>query len=297
MAAPYVIVVLAGDSNCGSGDFADAAYDVTNNHVFQLKRDLKTVQVAPAFLDNQGMGATQVGSTVALCNLLDLRGHRPPGYDILICPMGLAGTAFLNYWATTGTRYALDGGKGISPGLYGMVNAALALDSRNRIWFFDWNHGYNETGPAGTQYAYTANMIATWGEIRSTVATAARAPLLVTGGPPDFYNIVHLAPLGVIAAQIDSPNYLDSCAYVDPTDRVSMVGAYPPTAAIVAASGGPTILHSYHPNNNYIHFCAAAHRGGIDNSPSNVGENVLYPLSERKYTALLKLGWRMRASW
>jgi hypothetical protein len=211
--------------------------------------------------------------------------------------------AFNAGWAVDSSRVGLDPWEA-------KLAAALAQNAGNRIWFFDWNHGYNETGLEGNQTPYTAHMISLWAEIRSMYTTAAMAPLLVVGPPPDRSNIVNDEGIGAITAHLDSLNYLDNCAYVDPTDGnvgvhgyptngVSMVGAYPATAALVAADGGPKILHSAYPHNNYIHFKANSHRGGLDNSfgsdgttATNTGETVVYPLSERKYTALMKMGWR-----
>jgi hypothetical protein len=273
MTAPYLLAVVAGDSNAGNGKFFDASLDVRDSNVFQIKHDLTTVQIATEPLDNAGIPARCVGSTLALCRLLSQRGKIPTGYKILIVPCAWAGTAFANYWATTGNRYALDGGGGIGNGLYAMVNAALALDSRNRIWFFDWNHGENDNT---TQDVYQNNMIATWGEIRSRVSTALRAPILVAGEPPNRSNplLGHTPNPGVDAALRNVATYLDSSIYINSDDLT----------AIDNTSG-------------YVHFPAASHRGGTNNAPGNRDEVVTNPLSERKYAALLQLGWRIRASW
>ncbi len=252
-----LIVPIAGDSNSINGESLSATPDdVTNSSVLML--NIATVGGTPAtrlaketdleggtYGQGSGSGGVFAASTFALCKALLAAGLMPSGYDnVILVPTAWAGTAFLNYWATTGNRYALDGGGGRTHGFYDCVNAALGLSTGNRIWFFDWGHGMNDGGQTQTQYQN--NMLATWGEIRSTLSGgAAYAPILVTGGPPDRIDPDLGAQTnlsGVFAAQAAVESYLPNSYYVDPTG-----------------------LHSYC-NNRFVHFSAASHRGGVDNS-------------------------------
>lgn len=282
MAGPYMVVILAGDSNGHYGKYADeSGIDLAGDGIFQFKRD-GTTAVANEFIDNAGAssnvdstGHGTVGSTVALCRLLRDRGKVPSGYSILIVPQAWGGTPFAGYWATTGNRYALDGGGGHTPGFFEHVADALATHADNRVWFYDWNHGANDAGQ--TQAQYQNNMIATWGEIRSTVTNGgAWAPIIAPGVPPNRYNpdLGNSNLAGVLAAQRNIGNILSNAAYVDCED-----------------------LTTIDSSSSYIHYPAAAHRGGTNNAPGNTGEVVTNPISERKYTALLNLGWKMRATW
>jgi hypothetical protein len=276
MAGPYMVVVLAGDSNSCHGKYADeAGIDQAGSGIFQFKHN-ETIVAANEPLDTSGTslnydgtGHGAVGSTVALCRLLRDRGKVPAGYSILIVPTAWEGTAFLNFWATTGFRYALDGGYGgVTNGFYNMVNKAMATHASNRLWFFDWNHGANDGGQ--TQAQYQNNMIATWGEIRSTIPGATNVPIIAPGIPPNHVNPAYGAStnfVGVIAAQRNIANILSRAVYVNCED-ITMIDS----------------------SDNYIHYPAAAHRGGTNNAPGNVGEVVTTNnIAERKYTALLGL--------
>lgn len=246
---PDLIVVLAGDSNSLQGQQFDSSIDTTLANVLQLNTTFNgTLTASEPLVNNHGGSGgsiVDVGSTLKLCQQLVADGLKPPGFtNVIIVQTSWAGTAFLNEWATTGTRTALGAitDNGVNT-FYGMVNAALGLTAGNRIWFFDWNHGMNDGGQ--TQAQYQANMVATWGEIRANVATATFAPILVAGGPPDRSDAdlggqVNLG--GVLAAQAAVESYLPNSYYVDPTG-----------------------LHSYM-DNLFVHFSSASHRGGTDNS-------------------------------
>lgn len=271
-----MVVPVCGDSNALQGKYGTGV-DVAGSGIFQYKHD-GTIVAANEAIDNTGINLTDVevdgsnriavGSTVALCRLLRDRGHVPAGYSILIVPAAWAGTAFLNYWATTGSRFALDGGGGLTNGFYTQVNGAMASHAQNRLWFFDWNHGANDGGQ--TQAQYQNNMIATWGEIRSTISGASNTAIIAPGIPHNRVDPALGAQTnldGVIAAQRNIGSILSNAAYVDCEDITAIDSS-----------------------NSHIHYPAAAHRGGTNNAPGNVGEVVTNPISERKYAALLRLG-------
>lgn len=293
MTAPYLIVGCAGDSNAAVGKFGlNDGTDLAGSRIFTFRSTwtgagaftgTPTINAADEPLDHKGMGGGTlasgtglVGSTVALCRLLRDRSKLPTGYDILIVPAAHGGTAFANYWATTPAY--VDGVTGGRRALTPFIDAltyAMALHASNRMWFFDWNHGANDGGQSQTQYAN--NMVAMWDEIRTTVSTASKSPILVSGIPPNridpaLGNATNLG--GVIAAQQNIASSIQDAIYVDPT--------------------GLTAIDS---SNGYVHFPAVSHRGGTNNAPGNTGEVVTNSLAERKYTALLQLGWRARMTW
>ena len=294
MAAPYLIVGCAGDSNAAIGKFGlNEGTDLAGSRIFTFRSTwtgagaftgTPTINAADEPLDHKGMGSGTlasgtglVGSTVALCRLLRDRGKLPDGFDILIVPAAHAGTAFADYWATTPAY--VDGVTGGRRALTPFIDAltyAMALHASNRMWFFDWNHGANDSSQ--TQQQYTDNMVATFAEIRSTIATASRTPLLVSGIPPN-----HVDPLlggdtthhtGVIAAQQAIAANVPDSIYVDVTGLTSIDNT-----------------------NDYVHFAAVDHRGGTNNAPGNTSEVQTNPLSERKYNALLQIGWPARMTW
>lgn len=326
-----LIVVLAGDSNAGNGKYYDPSFDTTDMRVSVYNHDSSVKTPAKEPLDNYGMAPNCVGSTLALCRLLSQRGKIPTGFDnILIVPCGCAGTSLAAGganpdWCTTGNRYCLDGGGALGRGLYSMVNGALALNSRNRVWFFDWNQGEND---GGTHELYQNNMIATWGEIRSTIATAAYAPILVPGEPPNRCNIFNVCNTGTVGAQHNVASYLPGSIYIDTSDlnapdysngfvhlpAVSHRGginnapqpdAYDPTRTYTAATSTSSNIVTC--SNNFVYRSVAD--GNIGNNPitddgthwqnttAHVLGTVANPLSERKYNAILQLGWRIRATW
>lgn len=330
MAAPYLIVGIAGDSNAMTGKYHDPTIDITNSKVFQRKRD-GTVLVANESLDNSGAGGTlgppdttTIGSTLALCRLLATRGKIPSGYSVLIVPGAMGGTAFLNYWATTPAYVdGVTGGRRALQPFIDALNAALAIDSRNRLWFFDWNHGENDLI---AQQSYQDNMVATWGEIRSTVSTANRAPLLITGEPPNRGDplLGNTPNAGVDAALRNCTSYLENCAYINTDDLTAYdaSNAQIHHTAVSHRGGGannaplPTVW------DNVTTFTTGDHVYGTDNfvyrsnGAGNTGNNpttdagvhwtktaatvngtVANPICERKYSALLTLKWPMRASW
>lgn len=249
MIEPSLIIPILGDSNAGSGESWTSSDDVTHSQVLMLDRN--SLNTTPATMlatetllqngshGNAGMSSSVVGDSVALAKLLAQRGNIPQGFaNIILVGAAWAGTAFPGQWAITGARAALDG----SNGFYSMVEAALGLNSGNRIWFFDWVFGANCFGDG----SFESESQALFTEIRSSakgLAGAAAAPILVTGIPPDRVTINGSTGSGsVTGPQQTCSSWLPNSYYVDPSG-----------------------LHSYM-DNGFVHFNAASHRGGTDNS-------------------------------
>jgi hypothetical protein len=253
--ASLIVTLPISDSNQGSGESWLSSDDVIDPSIFMFDRSTTTTTptIIPAqesilnahngSKGNISMIANSVGDTIALCKLLIQRGKLPVGYDkIIIVGTAWAGTAFPGYWAVTGTRYALDGGGGLDHGYIAQVNAALGLDPANRIWFHDSSFGANCGGDASFQ----SEFIATTAEVRG-LRTGASAPILLTPSPPDRAN----AALGgatslaaLTAIQANCANWLPNSYYIDPTGLPSEMGGI----------------------QSFIHYSAASHRGGVDNS-------------------------------
>lgn len=247
---PDLIVPIAGDSNAGHGSAWISSDDNTVSNILMLDNTTvggtpSTILATETALDGTGskgnasMGGNTVGSALALVKLLVARGYKPPGYtNVILVGGAAAGTAFLNEWATTGSRTALNA-------FESYVDAALGLTSGNRIWFYNWDHGENDGGQ--TQAQYQNNMIATWGEIRARYGSngGLYAPILVSGCPPDRQDSdlgrqVNMG--GPIAAQQNIANVLQNAIYIDPTGLNSDF------------------------EQGFVHFSAASQRGGADNS-------------------------------
>lgn len=273
---PSLIIGLAGDSNGMWGkyrltDGTDDAGPGINQY-----RQNGTVAAANEPLDNvnytlDDVGTDgQIGSTVALARQLRDNGNVTPGYDILIVPHCFAGSDFANYWSVGGTRLELDN-------FMDRLSAAVALEVGNRIWFFDWNEGANDTGRTEAQWqAFMEDM---WAEIRSTVSTASTAPVLVTGIPPNAVNPAlgnNTGLGGVQAAQQNVESYLSNSKYISVSDITDIDN---------------TDLHK--------HFTAAAHRGGTNNAPGNTGETYTAAtcLAGRKRAALMPYLLTRRVAW
>jgi hypothetical protein len=340
----FLIGAIGGDSNAGSGATLDATLDnATLAGVYMFDRaNPGTPRLATSALmeqganGNQGMSANRVGSSVKFFQNLMSRGKIRPDCNLLLVGCAQAGTAFQNYWATTGSRLALgattDNGSGT---FYGQINAALALGTNSRMLSVDWNHGENDGSTTQTQYQN--NIIGTFGEVRANIPTAERIPILVTGCPPDRQDPNLGAQVnmgGVCLAQQNVASYLENAVYVDPTGLHSYLNG---------GSGG---------GGGFVHFTRNAHLGGVDNSLSigsewasgttyaaqavNVikvvlgsdgwyyyskqagnlgndpsldtpgtwwgktyqyGQTESNPLSERKYNALINMKWPMTCTW
>jgi len=253
-----LIVPIIGDSNTGCGEFHLSSDDTIDPAIWMIDRS--TVKTTPAIIPctesildanngakgNIGMIANSVGSTLALCRLLSSRGKIPPGYDkIILAGYAWAGTAFVNQWAVTGSRLALDGdGTNGNPGFYAVTGAALALDPNNRIWFYDWS-GFGAN--ASTDVNFQSEAAAMFAEMRSTLRSGSSAPVLVTPPPPDRAPVSLGGATGLVtitAIQANCAAWLPNSYYVDPTGLPSEMGGTQP----------------------FIHYSAAAQRGGVDNS-------------------------------
>src|SRR3972149_3303733 len=273
---PSLIIGLAGDSNGMWGKYRlTDGTDNAGSGINQYKQN-STVAVANEPLDNvdyvlDDVGTDgQIGSTVALARLLRDGGYGPTGYDILLVPHFDAGSDFATHWAVDGTRLALND-------FLTRMSAAVALEAGNRVWFFDWNEGANDTGR--TEAQWQGYMVAMWAEIRATVATALYAPVLVTGIPPNAVNPAlgnNTGLGGVIAAQQNVESYLANSKYIDVADITDIDNT-----------------------DLYKHFTAAAHRGGTNNAPGNTSETytVANSLAGRKSAAFQTLGYPRRMTW
>jgi len=254
-----LLVVVAGDSNTGSGQFFNATYDTTRPNLYQFLHG-HTTALAQEPLDMiSPAGANEVGSTTRLCQFLIDNGHVPAGVvRIVMLPTGWGGTGLslaagnTGYWNVAGSRQALDGVAGSITngsaagfnGLYGMINAAKATYPNNKIWFFNWIEGANDGSWVSPNW--TNAMIALWAEVRGVYADAINAPILVTGVPPDKYNqyLGNVNNYHMLGEQAAIGSSVSKAYYVDPSS--------------------PTVLHSYL-GNAFIHFNAAAARGGVTN--------------------------------
>lgn len=265
-----LLVPIMGDSNTGSGEFFDGSLDTTTPTLLQVTRSggftPSVLAVAREPLAEVSMGANDIGGTTKLCQLLISGGHVPPFVkQIIMVPAGIAGTglnpAENNAWNVNSGglagRQALDGGSetgGTGNGLYGMLNQALSFHPTARIWFFVWIEGANDGGM--TQGAWTSAAQALFSEIRGLYPSGALAPILFTGIPPNRVDPllggqVNLG--GVIAAHQNIAANLSGAIYIDPNN--------------------PTVLQSYL-DNGFVHFCAASHRGGTDNSNTNLATSI-----------------------
>lgn len=254
---PSLIVPIIGDSNSCFSGVRIAADNVTDSAIWMLDR--ASLATTPAImlatevlLEDSSRGNlvgtatpnTLIGSTLALIKLLVARGKVPSGYDkVVIVGTGWSGTAMVNQWAVTGTRLCLDGGAG-ELGFFTMVQAALALDSANRIWFFDQaGFGANCSGDA----IFQSEQVAMWAEMRSTLRTGLSAPVLITPPPPDRAAVA----LGGATGLVTITSILANCAN------------WLPNSYYCDAVGLPSEMGNTQP---FIHYSAASQRGGVDNS-------------------------------
>jgi len=242
---PSLGLVVLGDSNNDSGEtLSSGVDDVTDSRIKMIKADLSTAVATETLLNaaHAGMSPGRVGSALAMLRLAYASGKVPTAFDdVYIIPAAWAGTAFTGFWSVTGTRFALDGGNGLTHGLYDRINAFLALNSANRIWAFDWMFGANCAGES-----FQTEALAMWSEIRSRVSGgAARAPIFLTGVPPDRIdaNLGNQTNLGGVLSDIAS------------------FATWQDNGTLISSAG----LRSYL-DNGFVHYSASAHRGGTDNS-------------------------------
>lgn len=279
-AVDTLLVIAMGDSNSGSGECFDASLDtLSSSNIIQLKHDFTTA-VAREPLDQTSMGTScganvsgtsgQIGPTTKLVQLLAANGKIPNGVTrVVIIPTAWAGTgvtlASCGYWnpaSTTSTcpgtsctgGCALQGGSGLTHGFYSMLDRAKATWPNNKIWFYNYIMGANDGSVA--RATVEANIQALFTDIQSHYPDAAAAPILMTGIPPDrtdvqlgdtlnLGNVVAaLQNIGTLGGSVSKAHYID-----------------------------PTSLHSYF-NNAWVHFNAASHRAGADNSRLNISTSI-----------------------
>src|SRR6185312_15111692 len=106
---PSLGIVQIGDSNMESGETLNSGVDdVTDSRIMMLKGDLTTAVATETLLNanNSGMASGRAGSTLAMVRAAYAGGKVPAGFDsVYIIPTAWAGTAFTNFWSTTGSRF------------------------------------------------------------------------------------------------------------------------------------------------------------------------------------------------